>query len=179
MDNEEREFVEQLFRQYKTALQRFAQSIIHDESTAEDIIQISFIEVMKHVKLLMNLPSHKAKSYLVNIVKSRALNCIVKEKNTEQLEEHMYNLTSKHPDDNIEEKVIWIMQYSECLEILQKVNERYRVVLQLKYLAPMTDREIAIAVGVSESSVRKYIQRALEEFRMLAVDRREYFEQTW
>jgi len=178
MDKDEKEFIEHLFRQYKPALQRFVLSIIHDESAAEDIIQISFIEVIKHVELLIKLPCHKTRSYLVSIVKSRALNYLAKKKPTEDIEEHLFNLTSDYPDDNTEERVIRIMQYAECHKILQEVNERYRVVLQLKYLAAMTDKEISEVVGLSESSVRKYVQRAIKEFRELAGERREFFERS-
>ena len=170
-------FVEELHKKYALGLRQIALNYIGAQD-ADDVIQETFVEIVKNYELLASLISNKMKSYLINIVRSRAINRYRqndRHRNHSEMtnryadaDDNIDSLPTK--DESVESKVIRKIDYELCGKILQRVNERYRVVFQLKYMDFLTDDEIAKITGLSKSSIRVYIKRAIDQFKKIAIE---------
>lgn len=65
--------IEQLYRQYREPLWRYAYKLLHDEHLAQDVVQSVFIKAIEKSQLFSSLDCNKAKAYFVNYGKEPLL----------------------------------------------------------------------------------------------------------
>ena len=108
------------------------------------------------------------RSYIVTVVRNTAIDFQRKQKRTNatfvQSEE---DATEQIPDrTSVEEKILLRDELNRIRQALRKLPEKERDVLRMRYQQGLPDKEIAQAMGVAESSVRKYIMRGRQHLRM-------------
>ena len=62
--------IEQLYRQYREPLWRYAYKLLHDEHLAQDVVQSVFIKAIEKSQLISSLDCNKAKAYFVIMVRN-------------------------------------------------------------------------------------------------------------
>ncbi len=153
---------EKIYYKYRKLMKYIAFDILKDEQLAEDAVQESFIRLTRHLNRIEEVDSYKTKAFIILIIKSAAIDLSRKEKKQylEVLHENLENFsTSVTVEDNIETN-----------EIAAKINELpiiYRDILQLKVYHNLSDKEIADVLKISNSAVRKRLERARKTFEKI------------
>ena len=62
--------IEQLYRQYREPLWRYAYKLLHDEHLAQDVVQSVFIKAIEKSQLISSLDCNKAKAYFFIMVRN-------------------------------------------------------------------------------------------------------------
>ena len=158
---EEKSKFEKIYKQYRAVMKSVAIKYLHDEHLAEDAVHEAFIKLTRHLDKVEEDNCHKTTRYLVVIVENVCKDMLKKE--------------NKHPvtefDDNYmqDKSVIKDFDFSklEFQFIVEKIKEMpdiYRDVMMLKFYYNLNDKEMADTLGVSNSVVRKRLERAKKAF---------------
>lgn len=157
---EHRLYVQQLFRRHYREMYRLAVLLLHDEAESKDVVHDIFA-------LLLGMPERqlrqeKAEAYLLTSVRNRCLNVIRGRKIQERVK-RLYLLEldlSVPPADTLLEELKMLSK-----GIAQLMPPVCRKVIELHFNDGMTFREIALHLGVSETTVYKYLRNALQQLR--------------
>lgn len=154
-EREERLF-EKLYRKHVKMMYNIAFAILQDAYAAEDAVSSAFEKLLKQPDMVRDVESDRTKVYLIVTVRNASIDIHRKRK----------RLAEVSLDEAAETEMIaytYQRQQEEdkgLLEDIRNLPEKYRQVISLKYTAGYTDREIAQILDISESNVRKRIERA-------------------
>lgn len=165
-DGDEQAFQELYQRFYKKTYYA-ALKISGNQADAKDIAQETFIQVNKSLSSL-----HDNKlfvQWLNRIVASKASDLFRKNKTTSLPDDHVvFQLKEEERSQFIPEASMHFSSDYELLEyFLKQMDERYRMVLVLRYFSQMSVIEIAEALKVPEGTVKTRLKRAREVLRMM------------
>lgn len=153
---EEKRLFEKLYVKYAKMMYNIAFAVLQDAYAAEDAVSVAFEKLLKQQDMVRDVESDRTKVYLAVIVRNASIDIHRKRKRLaevpldEAAETEMAAYTyQRHQDEDM-----------GLLEDIRNLPEKYRQVISLKYTAGYTDREIAQILDISESNVRKRIERA-------------------
>ncbi len=143
-----------LVERYQHALLRYAQSLIHDEHKAADVVQEAFI------KAFVNLQGFDTKkkfsSWIYRIVHNEAMNSIRKHKKEILLPDDFDFASTEDIEANFEQREL-IVAVQECLD---KLPLMYAEPLVLRYMEEKTYEEIGDILRLPIGTVATRIKRA-------------------
>lgn len=153
---EEKRLFEKLYRKYVKMMYNIAFSVLQNEFEAEDAVSSAFEKLMRQKDKVPDVESDRTRVYLAVTVRNTSIDLYRKKKrmvevpweSAEEMEKIPYVYQRDHEED------------LGLLEDIRNLPEKYRQTLSLKYTAGYTDREIAEILNISESNVRKRIERA-------------------
>jgi len=155
----EQKRLEKLFKQHYRQMYRLANILLHDDAESKDVVHDIFARLLDgHC----DLKEETVESYLITSVRNRCLN-IIRSRKIQQRVERLYLL-------DLDTSVISMEVLEDEIKLLQKVVDRLEppvckdVVLQ-HFRDGITFKEIATHLGVSETTVYKYLRRALSQLR--------------
>ncbi|KUO63211.1 MAG: RNA polymerase subunit sigma-24 [Gracilibacter sp. BRH_c7a] len=150
---EDKEKFELLYEKYKKLMFYIANQILEDPYLAEDAVHHAFLKIIENLDKIDDVQSHKTKSYIVTIVKNRAIN--------------LYNHRRKHvvvPLEEVQYSLAGDLNAQEDLDDLTKAIIQlpviYQEVLKLKYIQEFSNAEVAQMLDISEATVRKRLERS-------------------
>lgn len=150
---EESSFFEDIYYEYRQGMYGLAYTILEDGYEAEDAVHTVFLRVVKHIEKLEKMDKEKQKSYLLTAVRHAAID--IKRKKKKQGETYFEEVPENLLADN--EMEFW---EKELVRSILKLPVIYREVLQYKYAVGVENKQIADMLGISESTVRKRLERA-------------------
>lgn len=144
---------ELLYEKYRKLMFYVANQVLQDPYLSEDAVHHAFLKIIENLDKIEDVQSHKTKSYIVTIVKNRAINLYNDRKRhvTVPLEEIQYNLSD---DLNAQEDMDYFTKAVIQLSVI------YQEVLKLKYIQEFSNSEIAQMLDISEATVRKRLERS-------------------
>lgn len=146
----------QLIERYEQKLQRYVTYLIHDQTTAQDVVQDTFIKAYQNLKHFN--PNYKFSSWIYRIAHNEAMNAVKK------LKHLSYASIDESPDTNylkhIEKLVDQNILKKDVQGCLQKLEPKYREVVQLVYLERMKYDEVSDILHVPASTVGVWLSRA-------------------
>ncbi len=74
--------VEKLYYEYRSDMLYTALAIVKDYSHAEDIVQLAFIRVIRHMDKISALPGSEVRGYIIYIVRNLSFDFLRKQKNS-------------------------------------------------------------------------------------------------
>lgn len=160
-----REEMTRLYEQYKGPMWRYAMSLVHSESVADDIVQTVFQKIIEKYDLISTLSCNKLHSYIVIMVRNTCYS------HFRQQKQHPFSdieeLSNLLPDgqDTPEERMMRFCDYEEVLAAKDRLRDSYKDVLTMKYVYQYTDDEIAQLMGIKPASVRVVVHRAIAALR--------------
>lgn len=171
IDTEEgKDKFEQIYLKYRYTMLYVAKSIVKDDQLAEDIVHESFLKIIERLDNIDDIFCSKTKSFFVTIVRHKSIDAIRKNKreNYIPLEDIEYSLKD---DDLIPlEEIISQDGYKKLGEYIGCLDEKYRAVLELKYIQGYSDKEIAKILDITPKNVnvrtfraRKMLIKMIEE----------------
>jgi RNA polymerase sigma-70 factor (ECF subfamily) len=152
--------LETLFRQHYRQMYRLATLLLHDDAESKDIVHDVFAQLL--TSSTTELHEKTAAAFLFTSVRNRCLNVIRGRKIQERVQ-RLYLLdldTTIIPPDLFCEE---LKALSEGISLL--TPPVCREVVELHFRDNLTFREIAVRLGVSETTIYKHLRRALQQLR--------------
>ena len=155
--------LEKLFRQHYRQMYRLATMLLHDDAESKDVVHDIFAHLLRESQ---DLREETAEHYLLTSVRNRCLNVIRSRQIQERIQErveHLYLLdldTTITPTERLEEELKALYKGINQLE-----PPVCRDIIMQHFRDGVTFKEIAIRLGVSETTVYKHLRRALNQLR--------------
>ncbi len=151
--------LETLFRQHYRQMYRLATMLLHDDAESKDVVHDVFAQLLASSK---KLHEDTAAAFLLTSVRNRCLNVIRGRKIQERVQRlYLIDLdTTIIPTDLFREET---KALTEGINLL--APPVCREVVELHFRDGLTFREIALRLGVSETTVYKHLRHALQQLR--------------
>lgn len=156
---------EALISRYKTYVYSVAYKRVGNFADAEEVAQIVFVEVYKHIHELKE--GGKLLSWLHGVTDHASLNWLRKyRKGTASLDTMKDEIaaSSGNPDDMLESRE----ERQRAVKVFDSLEEDYQAALSLRYMEGLSYDEIARRLGVTRDVVRGRLYRAHIALRRVA-----------
>lgn len=159
-----RKFLADIFEKYYDAMLRKAEKLIPDSEDAAELVQEVFIDFIERAEGIMAVEEKKLPAYLMSSVRFASYN-YYRRKRTEKkhlvFESFEEDAELLCDEKAIPEELFIKKEAAEALcAALEKIPEKYRNILEYKYILGLSDREIGARINISENSVRSCLTRA-------------------
>ncbi len=151
-----------LYKTYSKTIYFTLKRFSFDQQTLEDLSQDILLILSNHLNEI-DLKDHKrTQNYIITITRNISLNhlrsikrqpIILPEINDHFAQRSFY-------EDTVLDNVIMNEQLHAITEEIKKMEEKYRIVLELKYLGHLSTEEIAKALSLKKKTVEVQLYRA-------------------
>lgn len=153
-----------LYREFAPAIFRFCRRALPTREDAEDATMEVFTKL--HDKLGQYDPSRSFTAWLYKVAANHCWDTLRRRKVRQDKEtEDVENVPLEHPDANQLEKLIEQRTSEEVRKALDRLGNRARMALVMRYYSDMSYDEIADALGVRRAFVGVVLLRARHELR--------------
>ena len=168
---EDKSKMEELYHIYKGLMLKIAFDILKDYDLANDALHNAFIKIVNHLSKLDDVDCHKTKAYMVLVIEGVAKNMYNKRKRQKTLsfDKLEYEIQD---DENFEEGISNELTVQYVLEKIELLPEIYKEILTLKYVNDLSDKAAAGILEISNSAVRKRLERARRRLNGLLCEER-------
>lgn len=149
------------FRQYYTSLCFFANSIVHNEDEAQDIVQDCFVKLWN--RQTINERSETVKSFLYTTVRNKCLDFLRKKKVIKKAE--LQIIKSNYAEFEYFDEVAFAEMVRQVIERIEELPASTQQVFKLYYIDGKKYREIANEINSTPEAIRKQKARALKVIR--------------
>ncbi len=141
-------FIE-LIRRHKQQMYKIAKSYLHEEQDIADVLQDTILACFENISALRN-PNY-FKTWLIRILINKCKDFLQKNKSYCALDAVAEPAVSDRTQSQLEFE-----------ELLDSLDEKYRIVLALYYVEGFKIREIAQILDISENTVKTRLSRGRE-----------------
>ena len=160
-DDDDREFMEELFFHYKKLMYHEIYKIAKNEWDAEDIMQSTLLKLIDKISLLRSLERNQRINYIISSCKNTAQNYIRDHSRSEESPyEHYLNIFNENDDHLIEFRLIKDEEQDSLARIWPKLSERDRRLLEDYYILERPMEELGPELNIKPASVRMALTRA-------------------
>jgi len=147
-----------LYAEHYTALVRLAMLLVHDEPTAEEVVQDSFVAMQGGWRRLRD--TDKALSYLRQAVVNRSRSVLRHRSVVDK------NAPKPAPDmPSAEQGALARFERTAVVDALRGLPPRQREVLVLRYYADLSEAQIAQMMGITRGAVKSHTARGMSSLR--------------
>ena len=158
-DEDKQKFIE-LYEEHHVRVEQTALRILKDPHAAEDAVQNTFLQVIRHFDKISEIPCKKLGFWLISIAKNEAL-MILRHKRREIPQEDWDTFSADVSDPT---------SYNELVHLFSQLPPTYRAALEMRLINGYSGKEIAQHLGISESAVNTRISRGRALLREIAVE---------
>jgi RNA polymerase sigma-70 factor (ECF subfamily) len=157
--------IETLIREHQAGVFRLALSIVNDQADAHEITQETFIAALRALPSYEERKSFKAWLYVIALNLSRShlrkRKFLEKLKTTTTALFRLESQKAKSPEETVihneKEAAIW--------NELNKLDERHRIVVILRYFQDLSITEISEVLDIHEGTIHSRLHTARERLR--------------
>jgi RNA polymerase sigma-70 factor (ECF subfamily) len=157
---EDKQTFTEIYEQLKLPCYHVALKITNNTAMAEDAVHNAFLAVIRHKEKIFQMTCGKRKSQIVIITKNKAIDILRNEK----LHNHSLIDEADEAELAFDFDISRILETQELYEHLKNciasLSERYKSVIELKYIHDMGNQEIAELLGITPKTVSMRISRA-------------------
>jgi RNA polymerase sigma-70 factor, ECF subfamily len=162
--------IEELIRLYETGVYRLALSIVGEPAEADDITQESLIAALSALDSYEEHGSFKTWLYTITLNRSRSR--LRKRKILERVKTPFQDLFTVQSQKSIspEESALQNEKNTALWKAMEKLNEKHRLPILLRYFHNLSTAEIAVILNVNEGTIfsrlhfgRERLRKELEE----------------
>jgi len=154
-----------LYRIYRKQMLYVAARILGDPHEAEDAVQNAFIRLVANGRKIPFGDERELRLYVLTVVKNAALNLLERRRllplPTDPAE------LPPDPEPDVSDRIEASLDCKKLMEILRKLPQPYREVLQCVYLYECSPREAARILERNPDTLRKQLHRGRELLRKL------------
>ena len=158
-----REQLESAYTAHADELFRYCFARLYDREKAKECVQEVFTKVWDAMynkgTIIENI-----RAYLYRTAHNIAVNTGMRTKKTESLDE-MFEETTFEPKDERTLSPEVYAQYKEALRLVDSLQKEYAEPIIMRYINGMTTKEIAEALGESESNISVRIHRGIKKLQ--------------
>lgn len=158
---EDKDVFIELHDAYSQAMYKVAYGILRDSALAEDVVQESFIKIIKNFDKVIKKKCPQTKSYFVNIVRTTSIDVYRKRKKQQDLSFDEFEETIADDFKDIDN----LLEGMEIEKSLFQLPKSYYIILSLKYDDGYAYKEIASILDITEENVKKRLSRARNKLR--------------
>lgn len=157
--------IEMLVRQYEAGVFKLAYSILGDEADANEVTQETFIAVLKSLRTYQEKKTFKAWIYTIALNLSRSQ--LRKRKIIERLKMTVGGIFRIETQKQVtpEDEVIKTEKEAAIWNELNKLDERHRTVVVLRYFHELSISEISEIMSINEGTIHSRLHTARERLR--------------
>ena len=155
--------LEALYREYKSKMLSKAYSVLRDEGLAEDAVHNAFMRILKNLDKIDEVKSSRTRGFVLVITANVAKSMYTREKRVTVVE---LDETLPEPTD-VETQTERRLTAELIAEKIAALPESYSSVTMLRYRNGLSDGEIASALSLSPSTVRKRLERGRKKLSEL------------
>lgn len=152
-----------LFDRYYQDIYGYSISLLKSKETAEENVQNVFLKVWLHREKLNEEQSFKA--YIFTIARNQAFNVLNKAANEVLLHQEIFNTTAQSQDQGD-----FRVREKECKKLhkqaLRQLPPKRKKIFKMSRKKGMTYEEISQELGISVSTVKNQMSKALESLRI-------------
>lgn len=152
-----------LFNEFYPALCVFANRIVEEMKTSEDIVQDSFFKIWKNRKSI-NIES-SFRNFLITTVRNSALDCVRRETLANTYIEKTKQLALSGSYDSPESVYTLNELERMIVEAISNLPDNIREAFEMNRFKGMTYNEIAKSMALSPKTIESYISQALAFLR--------------
>jgi len=153
--------LESIVSELYSSLYRFAFSLSRNETQAADLTQETFLILAKQQAQVRDIT--KIKSWLFTTLRREFLRGLRSQSTHPEVE-----LKPEHQDELVADSgILKASDAATVMEALAGVDESYRMVLELFYLADLSYKEIAATLDIPIGTVMSRLSRGKEQLRTL------------
>jgi RNA polymerase sigma-70 factor (sigma-E family) len=150
--------VMELYAQHYRALVRLAATLVWDTSTAEDVVQDSFVAMHDGWHRLKD--TEKALAYLRQAVVNKSRSVL---RHRAVVQRNVQNAPPDMP--SAEHGAFLLFEQSAVIAALRNLPGRQREAIVLRYYAELSEAEIAATMGISRGAVKSHTSRGMAALR--------------
>ena len=150
------EALETLFRTHYRGMYRLAMTLLHDEAESKDVVADVFVRMAEAGRT-------EGAGYLLAAVRNRCLN-LLRDRSIQQRIQRLYLLEQEVETKTAEQLCEEARQLEQGIGKLEPPV--CRQVVRLHFEQGLTFREIAWQLCTSETTVYKYLRRAMNQLRL-------------
>lgn len=148
---------EQIYRSRFRDVYWAAYAVLRDTERAQDMVQTVFLKAFRHKETLLELEEKQLRLWLYRTVRNACLDELRRSRREWSVEEIEPELPDPAPlpEAVAENKAV----QRQMLGLIETLPERYRQPILLHYFADMPQMEIAVLLGIKESTLRSRLRR--------------------
>ena len=160
-DEKDRAKVEEIYIKYRKIMYAVARNKLSSRPNAsfeaEEAVQNAFIKIIDHFdSIRFDESEERLRAYFISIATNEAINIINKQANTISIDDVDEELFS---DEDFVEKLCLHSEYEYVKKAIMNLDERYRIVLLLRYVEDMEVETIANTLNMKKVTVYANIRR--------------------
>lgn len=168
-NEEEREFMSQLYLDFRQLMLAKIRALVSDPEAVEDIQHDAIVKLIGKVDLLRTLDRGRLISYIIETAQNTARDYLRKNTRVIVSEDALKNVVD--PAVLPEAQILRGFSIVELRRIWPQMTESAQNLLKMKYFLRLSDEEIAAERGIKPRSVRMYLTRARREaYALLTAD---------
>jgi RNA polymerase sigma-70 factor (sigma-E family) len=152
--------VEELYAAHWRQLVRLSVLLVHDQASAEDVVQDAFVAMHGHWSRLRD--PDKALAYLRQAVVNRSRSAL---RHRVVVDRHARS--SRAGEGTVDGPTVGGARRDAVRDALLKLSDRQREVLVLRYYLDWSEAQIADALGISHGAVKSHAHRGSTALRGL------------
>ncbi|MDC3425097.1 sigma-70 family RNA polymerase sigma factor [Aquibacillus sp. 3ASR75-11] len=151
---------EEVYQDFYKLVYGVSIQIIHDHSTAEDIVQEAFM------KTIYNAPNIENEQQLIGwirvVTKNLTFNVIRKNKKIRNQDdiESVINNDVNNQDESVEKKVEVKMMEENISKSILEINSEYQNIIESKWINDKSNKDIAKEQNATEGAIKQKLHRA-------------------
>ena len=150
-------FTLQLYSEYREMIIGVAREYGISEAASEDVVQRVILASIEKRDYLKNLSKKGLDAYMIVLIRREMRALIYKKRRSRKRREIESDVED---EEEIISAPMNASTYDALKQTLREMPGKQREILQYKYILGMYCAEIAESMGMSQSSVRKYLSRA-------------------
>ncbi|MDR1497099.1 MAG: sigma-70 family RNA polymerase sigma factor [Puniceicoccales bacterium] len=162
-------WIDALVREHRAALLCYARNLVHDDATAQDIVQDTFL------RLCQSPPDPAfARPWLFRVCRTRAIDWWRSHRehtlgsNTDEMPQTDFFERLPDPDPSPPENLVRDETAAALAQQIASLPPRQRELIRLKFQADLSYKEIATVTGLTTSNVGFILHSALSTLRRRA-----------
>lgn len=159
-NDSDKELFTWLYTNYEKSMFLVALSFCPVKEDAEDLLQKTFIKVVKHIYNKHSVPDNGLYAWLVEILKNTYLDD--RKKKSAQFVTISFDETEEISVDDFSEQVVQNESFENMIRNLPEIDKE---VLRMKFILGFDSERIATTIGATNAAVRKRVERALAKLR--------------
>lgn len=170
-DDADRQFLTELYTQYKPLLYKVAcQFFSGDSSEVDDAVSGAVERLCKKCDTVKSLACNKRASYIVSITRNV---CFTRLRELKRQRLHLdfgpngESLETVASADDVQEMVFCNILASDLLNAFPELSERDRELIRMRHIDQLDYEDIAALCGISEGTVRTALCRAKRKLEQL------------
>lgn len=155
--------VEQLYYDYRGVMLHTAIGIVKDYVLAEDIVQVAFERIIKHIEKIDNMPCNDAKGYIIFLVKNLSIDYVRKQKRAKTVPYENIDYSIDDGGVPLEDIAMVNFELSMIEDHLKEMDDKYSMPLILRYTLEFSHAEIAQILNISVENAKVRCHRGKQK----------------